>query len=235
MGVISLIKNGENKMKTFVGALITILLLTAFSGIGISQPMQEEEQQFMHMPMMQSMMGGRGGMMQGNFTGQMPMIWNMMYPMYGHMMGGGMMNQMPMMGRGMMGGAGRMAYFAYLADELGLSETQQSKINDVFTSHQIDMIKKNSNRQMAVMELYKLISRDEPDLDTIKEQIEKVADLEVDMRYSQIKVWMDAKDVLTEEQQKELKNLINQRYSQMGGQRQSVRPGYQQRQRMHQR
>jgi len=110
--------------------------------------------------------------------------------------------------KGMMMGLGRPGMIMGMADKLGLSEDQRDELNDMFTSHRKSMIRKNADLEIAKVELQKLLSQDKPDMNAVKEKIRDIANLEAEMKFSRIQVWMDAKDVLTQAQQKELKELM---------------------------
>jgi Spy/CpxP family protein refolding chaperone len=135
----------------------------------------------------------------------------------GRMMGRpGMMMRMgrgPMMRPGR--ALGRMDMLGRLADKLDLSEEQRDEIKDILTAHQKDMIQKKADRKLAEVELRELTMEDDPDLDTIEEQVKEIANLEAGMRYSRIKAMVDARSVLTDEQKKELKELQKDRPARM--------------------
>ena len=148
------------------------------------------------------------------------------------MMGAGRMHmgerggRMGRMGRGPQ--RGRMmdhtGVLIRLADKLDLSEEQKAELKDLATSHRKDMIKMKADREIAEVELQESVRQEEPDLDVIEDQIRSIANLEAQMKFSQIKARIDAKSVLTEEQQEKLKELLKNRPAgKMGGRR--GRPG----------
>ncbi len=181
-GETTLKKEGVTKMKRAKWILLTMALvgLLAVAGIVIAQEMKEKEEATQTPAMGRGMgrMMGRPGMMMRMGRGPM-------------MRPGGMPGRMDILGR--------------LADKLDLSEEQRDEIKDVLTAHQKDMIQKKADRELAEVELRELTMKDDPDLDAIEEQIKEIANLEAGMRYSQIKVMVDARSVLTDEQKAQLK------------------------------
>lgn len=124
------------------------------------------------------------------------------------------MTGMPMMQQMMMGGMGGCSYIksgnidiVALADKLGLSKDQQKKINGILTSHKKDIIKKNADREIAETELFEFIQQEQPDQTAIEKQIQKIANLEAEIRYSEIKSAIDTKFILTGEQWNTLKKI----------------------------
>ena len=103
-------------------------------------------------------------------------------------------------------------------DKLGLSEDQQKKVNDILVSYKKDLIKKNADREILETELAEFINQEKPDQGIIEKQVQKIANTEAGIRYSQIKVNMDIKSALTEEQRDTLKSILKDRNVPMMGQ-----------------
>lgn len=147
------------------------------------------------------------------------------------MVGPGWMNMSERGGR--MGRVGRgphrsmmmdqMGILIRLADKLDLSEEQKAELKDLATSHRKDVIRMKADREIAEVELQESIRQEEPDLDAIEDQIRGIANLEAQMKFSQIKARVDARSVLTEEQQEKLKELLKNRPA--GRQDRSGKPG----------
>ena len=130
----------------------------------------------------------------------------------GRMMGRpGMMNteHAPMMRRGRT--AGRMDMITRLAGKLDLSEEQRDELNDISNLYKKSVIRKNADLQIAKVDLHELMRQEEPDLDAIEDQVRDIANLEAGTKFSQIKVRIDARNVLTEEQRAKLKDLMKDR------------------------
>jgi len=132
-------------------------------------------------------------------------------------MGAGMMHgRGPMManaprGPRMMGGMGGMMLSPAMMDRLELTKEQRDNIESIFTSHKKDMIRKNADLALANIELQELIRKDKPDMNLIKDQLQKIANINVDVQYTQIKTQMDVKNILTDEQKANLEKFAKER------------------------
>ncbi len=67
--------------------------------------------------------------------------------------------------------------------------------------------------------MYELMSQDNPDMDAVQKQLMKIANIEANMKFSQIKVWMDAKSLLTDEQKAMLKKMMKGKMTEMMGEK----------------
>ncbi|MEK7400160.1 MAG: periplasmic heavy metal sensor [Candidatus Poribacteria bacterium] len=94
-----------------------------------------------------------------------------------------------------------------LADKLGLSKEQQNKVNDILTPYKKDMIKKNADLEIMGINLSELIQQEKPNLDSIKNQIKEMSDLEADMKYSRVNFDINIRSILTEAQRNALKGI----------------------------
>jgi len=136
--------------------------------------------------MMQSRMGDNKGMGMGQ---------GMMCPMMKKMKEN--MGPMQMMGPDI------MAY----ADKLQLTQDQKDKIDATMVAHKKDMIQKNADREIAQVDLNELMKKDDLDLTAISDQLKKIASMDADMKFAQIKVGVDTKSILTKEQKDNLKMI----------------------------
>jgi Spy/CpxP family protein refolding chaperone len=109
-------------------------------------------------------------------------------------------------------------HMARLADKLDLSEEQQDKLKALHISYKKDMIRRNADREIAQIDLDELIQQEETDLNAVEMQIRKIADLEAATKYSWIKLWTDAKSLLTAEQRAAFKKLMKEQKGSMMGQ-----------------
>lgn len=187
------------KRKTGITLTIIILGFVFLLSFAIAQEMKDKPNRDVQRPMGLGMarMGGTG--MRG------------MGPM--HRQGAGGSGPMGMMHRrGMMGNPDALMR---LADKLELSEGQRNEIKDMFTTHRKDMIRRNADLELAQVELQELMSQDKPDLGAIKEKINHIAALEAEVKFSQVKLQIEAKNVLTEDQQEKLKDLVKNGRGQM--------------------
>jgi len=132
------------------------------------------------------------------------------------MMGRGQMRGMgPMRGARGMGIMRGMSIPPKIADEIGLSEEQKSKIDDITTNHRKDMVTKKAKIELAQIDLNKLMREENPDMNLVKDQIQKLASLKADIEFAQFKTRIDAKNVLTQEQQDKIKELMKERGDQI--------------------
>jgi Spy/CpxP family protein refolding chaperone len=201
-------------MKKSVLFLFTVVLSMFFAYNVFAQAMPSppgDEGESLGMMEMEGMMGMDP--MMGDFVAQ-----NMdKEPAEGGFPG---MGKGPMMGRGPMGpremGArGPMFIPPDLADKLGLSEEQKTKLDDIITNHKKDMIKKNADISLAQIDLNKLMSQDNPDMNLVKENILKIATMKADTEFTKFKTMIETKNVLTKEQQEKFKALQIERREQM--------------------
>jgi Spy/CpxP family protein refolding chaperone len=132
------------------------------------------------------------------------------------------MGQSPMMGRfrgmGDMTGGGRgesgvptdrATAILRLANQLKLSETQRRDLNELITSHRKAMIAQRAERDIAKVDLQKLMRKQEPDVEEVREQLMNIAKMEVEMKCARIEVGIEAKNILTAEQQAALKKMLS--------------------------
>jgi Spy/CpxP family protein refolding chaperone len=123
----------------------------------------------------------------------------MMDKMKGNMPMGDMpMGNMPMKSPDMM---------VYI-EKLQLTQEQRDKMDSAKIAHHKDMIKKNADRDIAQIELEELMRKDEPNLTAISDQLKKIANMEADLKFSQIKLMVDIKALLTKEQKDNLKMMM---------------------------
>ena len=125
------------------------------------------------------------------------------------MMGPGGGRPGPMAGRGRM--AGQITAILRLAKKLKLSEDQISELSGIATAHKKTMIKQKAERDLAKVDLQNLMRKEEQDISTVREQLMRIASLEVDMKIAGIKVRQEARNILTAEQKAALKKLREDR------------------------
>ena len=120
----------------------------------------------------------------------------------GHgMMGGGgcMMGGGPGMGRGPGGGM--------LAEELKLTDTQREKLAGIRDAQARKGIQAHADLQVAMLDLHKLIGADKPNKVAIDAQIDRVARMRADLQKARVASQLEARSVLTPEQQEKLRTL----------------------------
>jgi len=87
-----------------------------------------------------------------------------------------------------------------------------------------DMITKKADHDLAQVELQDLLRKDKPDMNLVKTQIQKVFSIQGDMQYARIKVMMDAKNVLTDEQKANLEKLMKEQKDQAKDNKKKAKP-----------
>ncbi|MBC8231602.1 periplasmic heavy metal sensor [bacterium] len=87
-----------------------------------------------------------------------------------------------------------------LADELRLNKEQVTSIQKIALDLQKEIIRKNAELSIAEIELNALLSQDKIDLKQTREKIQQLATLSGELRIAQIKAFIEAKEVLTDEQ-----------------------------------
>src|SRR4030042_2142246 len=166
------------------------------------------------------MMGGQQGQMGQGMIVERQM---MDFPM--KQMSGQGMSQcgQPMMGQGVMGmGRERMGHhrrwFQYgvtlmlqNADKLGLSDEQIKKLYEIKRKYSKDIIKQDAEMKIAEIDLGALLKESEINLSEVKEALKKVENFKTQIRYLRIMAFVEARKILTDEQKKSLKKLMEMR------------------------
>lgn len=145
---------------------------------------------------------GKGGEQCGPMCGAM-----------GHTMGGGMGHGM---GHGM--GAGKGAgmgmgmgpgpgMFAHMTQALDLSDTQREKLAAIHERQQRRDIPARADLQIARLDLRKAMNAEKPDGFAINTQIDRAAKLRSDMAKAHVASLLEARALLTPEQQKQMREM----------------------------
>lgn len=151
-----------------------------------------------------------GPMVMGNMNEKPMMAQNPIGPMgMGMMRGNGPMMDRPPKGMGM-----GMMLRPELMDKIGLTKEQKENVESILIAHRKEMITKKAEHDLAQVELQDLMRKDKPDMNLVKTQIQKVFSIQGDMQYAQIKVMMDTKNILTDEQKANLEKLMKERKDQ---------------------
>lgn len=106
------------------------------------------------------------------------------------------------MGRGMgMGPGGMAGMFA----GLDLSDAQRDKLRDLHQRQARKGVQARADLALARMDLHELMQADKPDAAAINAQIDKLARLQAEQRKAQVATLLEARSLLTPEQQKQLR------------------------------
>ncbi|RMF66326.1 MAG: periplasmic heavy metal sensor [Calditrichaeota bacterium] len=99
-----------------------------------------------------------------------------------------------------------------LAEKLELSEEQQAQMRELrFAGKKLE-IELRSKIELHELQLHKLLEEESADLDAMKKEIQKVAELQGQLRFSKIETQQKIKDVLTPEQLQKLEELQRERH-----------------------
>lgn len=122
----------------------------------------------------------------------------------------------PMMDRSPKGPKGMgMMLRPEMMDKIGLTKEQKDNIESIFIAHKKEMITKKAELDLGQVELQDLMRKDKPDMNLVKTQIQKISSIQGDIQYAQIKVMMDAKNILTDEQKANLEKLMKEQKDQV--------------------
>lgn len=100
-----------------------------------------------------------------------------------------------------------MMHIDMMKKDLGLSDDQVKKIQDLMNANFKEMELKRIGIEKAFLNIREELLKDEPDLTKIKSIIDQKSVLEADMEFNVIKRDLDIKPILTKEQFDKLKNM----------------------------
>lgn len=110
--------------------------------------------------------------------------------------------------------------------ELGITEEQRNKLEDIAFNARKAAIQARSNLEVYRLELTRLMRADNPDRSAIDKKLQEVAQAEAALRRSMINSFLDTRNVLTKEQRDKVREgmqkLIRERTQRM----QQRGPGY---------
>jgi Spy/CpxP family protein refolding chaperone len=151
------------------------------------------------MQQMQGMMGRRGGMMaeEGETDEDTP---------------GDMMGMMGMMERGGMMGHGHMILrkLDYLAEQLNLTEAQQTQIRSLARDHMKTTIRARADIAVQRVDLIALLDAESMDLPKVKETLESLASKRADFVFAHVMLMDEIDKLLTPEQQQQFQTIRRQ-------------------------
>ena len=117
--------------------------------------------------------------------------------------GMGRMGMQGMRGEGV--GHGRM--MALMAGKLGLDDAQRGKLRDIHERQMRHDIQARADLQIGRLDLRKVLHAEKPDAGAINSQIDKLARMRADLAKSHVAAMLEARSVLTPEQQKKMREL----------------------------
>jgi|AntAceMinimDraft_9_1070365.scaffolds.fasta_scaffold62834_2 Spy/CpxP family protein refolding chaperone len=95
-----------------------------------------------------------------------------------------------------------------LWESLNLSQEQKTELSKINLNFQKETLKFKNEIQLSQLEVKELFLEEELDLNRIRLELKKIADLEVETKIKGFEVYLTAKEILTPEQQEKLpKNM----------------------------
>lgn len=124
-------------------------------------------------------------------------------------------------GMGMMGGHGMMGgpFFAGMAEELALTEEQQSKLRSLHFEGAKSGLQARTNLMLRRLELEELLQQDEPPAAEVEKRIKALTDAQGALTRHRIEHRLAFRRVLTAEQRAKLRSLVRQRMQERRGRR----------------
>ena len=129
------------------------------------------------------------------------------------------------MGQMMAGGKGFGMFRPDMMEKIGFTKEQKDTIQNMHSEHRKDMIKKNADQELAEIDLQDMLRKDKPDMDLVKGQMQKIGSLKADIEFAGIKMHIDIKGILTDEQKTKLEKIIQDQKAMMKGNIQQGRRG----------
>jgi len=91
---------------------------------------------------------------------------------------------------------------------LGLDEKQREAVKSIKSKEMKDMIKKRADKQIAKVELKEIVDKDPVDMRAVEAKLKQIEGIETDMHLTHIRTMEEVKALLTPEQKKEMKEMI---------------------------
>lgn len=146
------------------------------------------------------------GMMGGQ---QMGMMCPMMQQMHGgQQMMGGMKGER--MGRHQPWFNHGVSLILRNSGKLGLSDEQKTKLNDIRRKYSKDIIRQDSERKIAAIDLEALLMAPDINLGKVKDALKKSEGIETQIRYLKIEAFTEARKVLTGAQRETLRKMMEE-------------------------
>src|SRR2546425_10741786 len=92
--------------------------------------------------------------------------------------------------------------------QLGLSESQQSTVHTLLRTHAKEVIRLKAEIDTMRVDLRPLLQTDPVDMNRVKQALQAIAAKEVDLHLAHLTVMQDIRQVLTPEQQKKLRTMV---------------------------
>jgi periplasmic protein CpxP/Spy len=115
------------------------------------------------------------------------------------------------------GGPGRWWDNPNVAQQVGISDDQKKKMDDIFQQHKLQLIDLKAALEKQETILQPLIEADQPDETKILSQIDSIAQARAELEKANARMLFGIRTVLTADQWKKLRTLAQNRPQRMGG------------------
>lgn len=95
----------------------------------------------------------------------------------------------------------------HMAQQLGITDDQKHKMDDIFQQHRLNLIDLNAGLEKQEVLMQPLISADQPNETAVLAQIDKIAQARADLEKANARMLFDIRKVLTQEQWQKLKAM----------------------------
>ncbi|HEX4064683.1 MAG TPA: Spy/CpxP family protein refolding chaperone [Acidobacteriaceae bacterium] len=95
----------------------------------------------------------------------------------------------------------------HLAQQIGITDDQKHKMDDIFQQHRLNLIDLNANLEKQQVLMQPMISADQPNEADVLAQIDKIAQARADLEKANARMLFDIRKVLTQEQWQKLKAM----------------------------
>ncbi len=99
--------------------------------------------------------------------------------------------------------------------EIGLSESQLSRIRDIKFNTDKEVVKLRSDMELKEIDLRQELSKDNPDMTKVERLIKAKHAIMADIELAKVKEYMDVKRILSEKQIEKLKEIMRERARKM--------------------
>lgn len=94
-----------------------------------------------------------------------------------------------------------------IAQQIGLTDDQKKKMDDIFQQHRLNLIDLHANLEKAEVQMQPMIEADQPNETQVLAQIDKVAQARAELEKADARMLFDIRKTLTADQWQKLKAL----------------------------
>jgi Spy/CpxP family protein refolding chaperone len=103
-----------------------------------------------------------------------------------------------------------------VAQQIGITDDQKKKMDDIFQQHRLQLVDLNATLQKDEIILHPLIEADQPDESKVLSQIDTIAQARAELEKANARMLFDIRKVLTPDQWKKLQTMAQNRRDGMG-------------------